>query len=198
MMSHGVDIDRLNTLIVLGLPLTTAEFIQTTARVGRKYPALVLVFPKMARERDAGVFRHFEHFVRQGDRFVESVPITGQSRRVLEQTAAGLALARILHLHEPAAAASLVTLPALRKFFEDSHITAQTELDALVAALGFDGATHEPLREDLREWLEHFFTGLGSPGSGARFASDLCKHGKPMTSLRDVEAQVPVIGVSDR
>jgi hypothetical protein len=57
MMSHGVDVDRLNVMIVLGLPLTTAEFIQATSRVGRKWPALVLVVHKMGRERDAGVFR---------------------------------------------------------------------------------------------------------------------------------------------
>ena len=30
MLSHGVDISRLNIMMMLGLPLTTAEFIQTT------------------------------------------------------------------------------------------------------------------------------------------------------------------------
>jgi hypothetical protein len=31
MMSHGVDIDRLNVMVMLGIPLGTAEFIQATA-----------------------------------------------------------------------------------------------------------------------------------------------------------------------
>ena len=35
MLSHGVDVSRLNVMVMLGLPLTTAEFIQTSARVGR-------------------------------------------------------------------------------------------------------------------------------------------------------------------
>ncbi len=99
MMSHGVDVDRLNIMIVLGMPLSTAEFIQATARVGRKWPALVLVIPKMGRERDAGVYRHFEKFVEHGDRFVEPIPITKRSRRVLERTLPGLEMARLLHIH---------------------------------------------------------------------------------------------------
>ena len=90
MMSHGVDVDRLNSMVVLGLPLTTAEYIQTTARVGRTWPGVVFVLHKMARERDASTFRSWEQFVTQGDRFVESVPITNRSTRVLEQTMPGL------------------------------------------------------------------------------------------------------------
>lgn len=35
--------------------LSVAEFIQATARVGRRWPALVVVVPKMTRERDASV-----------------------------------------------------------------------------------------------------------------------------------------------
>ena len=51
MMSHGVDIDRLNVMIVIGMPLTTAEFIQATARVGRTWPGLVFVIHKIAKKR---------------------------------------------------------------------------------------------------------------------------------------------------
>ena len=48
MLSHGVDIDRLNVMVMLGLPLSTAEFIQTTARVGRTFPGLVIVCTRSA------------------------------------------------------------------------------------------------------------------------------------------------------
>ena len=63
MLSHGVDISRLNVMMMLGLPLTTAEFIQTSARVGRSRPGLVHVLHKIGRERDAETFRHFTSFV---------------------------------------------------------------------------------------------------------------------------------------
>jgi hypothetical protein len=79
MMSHGVDIGRLNVMVMLGIPLTAAEFIQTTARIGRNWPGTVYVMHKMARERDAGIFRCFDKFVQQGDRFVEPIQLRVQA-----------------------------------------------------------------------------------------------------------------------
>ena len=196
MMSHGVDIDRLNVMLIMGLPLTTAEFIQTSARVGRRHPGLVFVMPKMARERDASVFRVFEQFVRHGDRLVEAVPIGRRSRRVLERTMPGLLMARILHLHEPKSGRALTSISALRDYFRQANISPASEGRALVEALGFDGTMEEDLREDIRAWLEGFFERMRTPPSDARFISDLSPGEGPMRSLRDVEEQVPVMGVS--
>ena len=50
MLSHGVDIDRLNVMVMLGLPLSTAEFIQTTSRVGT-YPSRPRPGPAQDRPR---------------------------------------------------------------------------------------------------------------------------------------------------
>ena len=47
MISHGIDVDRFNVITMLGLPLATAEFIQTTSRIGRRYPGLVVVLHRM-------------------------------------------------------------------------------------------------------------------------------------------------------
>lgn len=192
MMSHGVDIDRLNAMVVLGVPLTTAEFIQTTARVGRRYPSLVFLVHKIARERDASVYRSFEHFVLQGDRFVEPVPVTRRSRRVLERTIAGLELARVLTLHEPRSSIALSTVKNLRQYFKDADLTEEDEFGALVRTLGIDGDLDEPMRSDLGRWIEGFFANLMDPAGNARWPSDLCPWGGPMISLRDVEEQAPV------
>ena len=94
MMSHGVDIDRLNIMVMIGLPLGTAELIQASARVGRRWPGVVFVLHKIARERDAAVFRLFPKFIEQADRFVEPIPVTRRSRRVLRRTAPGIAMSR--------------------------------------------------------------------------------------------------------
>lgn len=192
MMSHGVDIDRLNVMVLLGVPLTTAEFIQTTARVGRRWPALVYLMHKVARERDASVYRSFEHFVRQGDRFVEPVPITRRSRRVLERSIAGLELARILAIHEPKSKTALSTVKNLRRYFADAEVDEELELYALVEALGVSSDLDEPLRSDMERWVEAFFANLLDPTGTVRFPSELCPWGKPMISLRDVEQQAPI------
>ena len=70
----------LNVMVMLGLPLSTAELIQTTSRVGRLLPALVIVMHKINRERDAGVFRTFVPFIQHADRLIDHIPITRSSR----------------------------------------------------------------------------------------------------------------------
>jgi hypothetical protein len=193
MMSHGVDVDRLNVLIMMGFPLTTSEFIQTSARVGRTYPGLVFVIPRMARERDAGIYRAFEHFVRQGDRFVESIPITRRSRRVLGRTLPGLFLARLRHIHEPASGRSLATLKALLSYITTSDgFSLAEELKAIRRMLSLNGSLDEPMLVEVESWLEEYFTQLRNPHPEAKFPTDLMGGDRPMISLRDVEASVPV------
>ncbi len=192
MMSHGVDIDRLNVMLMLGLPLTTAEFIQATARIGRRRPGLVIVLHRAQRERDAGVFRSFGPFTQQGDRFVDAVPITRRSRRVLERTLPGLILARVLHVHEARAGTALTMVRSLRKYVGQSGLTSEDEYEAVVRMLGMDGSLDVHARRDIEMWMQQFFRNLNLPQGTFRWPSDLSPTGQPMRSLRDVERQAPV------
>ena len=194
MMSHGVDIDRLNVMVMLGLPLTTAEFIQATARVGRTWPSLVFVVHKIARERDASVYRSFRQFVDQGDRFVEPIPITGNSRRVLERTIAGLAFARMLMLHEPHAGGSLALTRKVRDYLTRVPGFETSEIEAVCAALRFDDESNPTLREEVEKWYHHLISEVNDPANAGAFANSLGLYGGPMMSLRDVEEQVEVWG----
>ncbi len=188
MMSHGVDIDRLNVMIMLAFPLGVAEFIQATARVGRRWPALVIVVPKMTRERDASVYRSFPEFVSHGDRFVEPIPITRKSRQVLQRTIAGLELARVQLIHEPAARGSLALLRAFQRFCEINPSTLGDDMTSIARDLGL-AENDELLNEELKRWFEGFARNLREPPADAQFLSQISPTGDPMTSLRDVEEQ---------
>jgi hypothetical protein len=202
MLSHGVDVNRLNVMVMLGLPLATAEFIQTTSRVGRTYPGLVIVLHKIGRERDAAVYRTFPSFVGHADRLIDPVPITAKSRRVLELTFAGLVQARLYGIHEPAAIAAglrQLTQPApVRRAFARLPVLEPDELRALVDMLDFDGPLDENLRRDLEAYLREFYRALNDPASAAQWVSELFPTGEPMRSLRDVEAQAPVFSRGGR
>ncbi|WDQ00012.1 DEAD/DEAH box helicase [Micromonospora chalcea] len=194
MLSHGVDVDRLNIMTVLGVPLTTAEFIQATARVGRTYPGLVYVIHKVGRERDSTVYSHFRAFVEQGDRFVEPIPVTRSSRRVLELTTPAAVEARRLFVHEPKSPRQrLTTVDLLRDYVNLTGLSPQAEVDAVAATLGIRDTEHL-LREDLEvDLLEGYFVRLQEYGTGARWPTDLLgRNRKPMLSLRDVEARIPI------
>lgn len=192
MMSHGVDVDRLNVMVVLGVPLTTSEFIQATARVGRKWPAVVFVVHKMARERDAGVFRSFEKFVEHGDRLVEPIPITDRSRRVLERTLSGLEMARLLHIHAPAASGRFTTASAVRAALSAGELHPEEEAEAIAAYLAYDPETEEEHIADIRDGLDRYWERLRSPQISTHEWFGSVWRMKPMRSLRDVEEQVPV------
>jgi len=195
MMSHGVDIDRLNVMIMLAFPLGVAEFIQATARVGRKWPALVVVVPKMTRERDASVYRTFPEFVSHGDRFVEPIPITRKSRRVLERTVSGLEMARINLIHEPASKARITMIRDLNRYSQANPDMLADDERSIAADIGID-EHDEFMRAQLHDWFDGFARNLREPPADARFPSDASPTGGPMTSLRDVEEQAPLKGNS--
>jgi hypothetical protein len=197
MMSHGVDINRLNVMLMLAFPLGVAEFIQATARVGRQWPALVIVVPKMTRERDASLYRSFREFVLHGDRFVEPIPITRKSRRVLERTVAGLELARVLLIHEPEANKSLAMRRSLNELLGKTPDLLETDMKQIAKAIGMSDED-EILQEQLKAWFEGFRRNLVEPTGDTRFISELSPTGNAMTSLRDVEEQVFIKGDSER
>lgn len=194
MISHGVDIDRLNVMVMKGLPLTTAQFIQTSARVGRRWPGVVYVLHRITREREVATYAQFEKFIIQGDRFVEPIPVTRASRRVLALTTVGAEEARRLAIREYAARSGLATVKKLRDYYRDMGVNADNESKELIDALGVDGPLDELLKRDILEWSTSYFNALNDPATQAKWPRDLSPSGSPMMSLRDVEDGVPVIG----
>jgi hypothetical protein len=196
MMSHGVDVDRLNLMVMLGIPLTTAEFIQASARVGRRYPSLIVVMHKIGRERDASIFRSFDKFVQQGDRFVEAIPITRRSRRVLERTIAGMQFARILMVHEARLGSPLTTVGKLGDFYRNNPDFLKSDCQKIIECLASGAAEDHPLVETIKDWFARFEKNLSDPPPGVQWPHDLSPTSNPMRSLRDVEEQVKIFGSS--
>ncbi|HEX5054166.1 MAG TPA: helicase [Planctomycetota bacterium] len=189
MISHGVDVDRLNCMLVLGQPLTTAEFIQSTARVGRTWPGIVFVLHRMARERDVGLFRSFRAFVEQGDRFVEAIPITRRSQRVLEKTVSGVTWGRMLAVLAPAVG-GLARARIIGDALADGTLVAEDEIQHITDMLGID-AEQPSLAAVVREHVGRFLSEVRVPRNAGIYPQELWAN-KPMMSLRDVEATLPV------
>jgi hypothetical protein len=195
MMSHGVDVDRFNVITLLGVPLATAEFIQTSARIGRRWPGLVFVLHRMGVERDSSVYRSFPTYIRHGNRFVAPIAITRRSRRVLRNTFPGMWASRVLAVHEPASinteGKALSTASRLREYCAAKPIEEGAEFAALCDALGVSVESDDALIEELRELVRETFRELLNPASTAKFVSEV-PPSPPMRSLREVESQVPI------
>jgi hypothetical protein len=96
MISHGVDLVRLNGMLFYGMPRQTAEYIQASSRVGRLHIGLVFTCFKPERERDRS---HFDYFLKYHEflgQLIEPVAINRWAKFSIERTLPGLFTAILL------------------------------------------------------------------------------------------------------
>lgn len=91
----GVDIDRLALMAVVGQPKSTAQYIQVTGRVGRRWmerPGLILSMFNPSKSRDRSHFEQFHSYHRRLYERVEPTSATPFSVEAVERALAGAIL----------------------------------------------------------------------------------------------------------
>ena len=76
MISVGIDVSRLNVMVVIGQPKLTSEYIQASSRVGRSNPGSVFVMYDAGRSRDRSYYEQFKQFHEMFYRYVEPTGAT--------------------------------------------------------------------------------------------------------------------------
>ena len=74
MISVGIDVARLNVMLMVGQPKLTSEYIQASSRVGRSYPGVAFVQYDATKSRDRS---HYERFKAYHESFYKYVEPTG-------------------------------------------------------------------------------------------------------------------------
>jgi hypothetical protein len=69
-ISHGVDVDRFNSMFFAGLPTDIAEYIQASSRVGRTHVGFVMLIPTPQSRRDRYVVETHDIFHRFLERMI--------------------------------------------------------------------------------------------------------------------------------
>jgi hypothetical protein len=189
MISHGVDVNRLNIMNFFGMPFSTAEYIQTSSRVGRFVCGCVFIVYQAHKERERSHYQRFLKYHDYQNRLVEPIPLNRWATRGLHFTAPGLVMAAIFALFgnrwTGANRKSLWLAKEVLKAFDQRIFSVQETAAALVDALHVEAAdkiaVQEQLESLIRDALEQARIADSKKGFGG------CMIPEPMQSLRDVE-----------
>jgi hypothetical protein len=221
MISHGVDVDRLNIMVFNGMPKAMAEYIQASSRVGRRYLGVVFMIFNPVRERDRSHFRYHGKFHEYLDRMVEPVAINRWSRWAARKTLPGLLMGQILqcgnraywdagrapkHLHDLARMQEALRPPGAGGI---EAVQPEVLLEAMREAYLADRDEATELRQDVEERVRMAASSIRAAGAAAsanvrargtyRGTGDyLGLEYSPMISLRDIADGLPFYVVADR
>ena len=97
MFSVGIDIERLNIMLMNGQPKNVAEYIQASSRVGRNDKGIVINLLDANRSRDKSYFENYIPFNNAYYKFVEPLSVTPFTEIALDKVLASLLVCFVRH-----------------------------------------------------------------------------------------------------
>jgi hypothetical protein len=98
-VSHGVDLEPLNLMVVNGMTPAVADYIQVSSRAGRSHVGLVIVGYDRRKLRDLSFYRYFLKYHQFLDRLIAPVPVNRFAKFAVIRTVPGLCSALLLHVY---------------------------------------------------------------------------------------------------
>lgn len=209
-ISHGVDVDRFNSMFFAGLPSDIAEYIQASSRVGRTHVGFVMLLPTPQNRRDRYVVETHDIFHRFLERMIAPPAVERWAENAIKRTMASYvqAWAMVREAREFIAkddalkleVAHMDQVSRLAALEKRDHLGFTKELTSfMLRASGFagKGASHlgaphyeefyRGLVDNQVEKFARHISGLATISSLRDYWSDVPVFRPPMTSLRDVD-----------
>ena len=190
-IGHGIDVDRFNLIVFAGFPRLVAEYIQSSARVGRTYPGLSVFVATPQSERDRSVFDRFAKFHEYLDRLVDPSAITRWPEPALRRTVPGILSGYLMGI-----AASTVgeRIWSVENVIDSRGRAGADAFDAaaivewMERAYGVASAPSSRYREELALTVQnHYSSIVNRLRSSGAMQTALNMHLAAMQSLRDTD-----------
>jgi hypothetical protein len=101
LISHGVDLERINMMTVAGMPSHYAEYVQATSRAARSHPGVVFVCFKSRDPREHSQFEFFTEMHEHMERLIEAVAVNRFASFAPQKTVPGLLSGLLLCDYSP-------------------------------------------------------------------------------------------------
>ena len=193
MISHGVDVDRLNAMVFYGMPQQNAEYIQASSRVGRLHPGVVFTCLHPARERDQSHYAYFIKFHGYLGQLIEPVAINRWSKFSAQRTLPGLFMAVLLQLVANRSGNDnpnrYYMIEFVKREISSGNIRADQFIDLLQNAYsaGLSGTgVWDSFADEIALRVPQFLDQIIAAGVHQTFVSEALLP-RPMNSLRDVD-----------
>jgi hypothetical protein len=95
-VSHGVDIDALNLMVMNGMTPAVADYVQASSRAGRTHVGLVIVGYDNRRARERSFYEYFLKYHEFLNRLITPVPVNRFAKFAVERTVPGVMSALLL------------------------------------------------------------------------------------------------------
>lgn len=196
-VSHGVDLDRLNVLIMAGMPTTAADYIQVTARSGRSHAGMVVTVYDTFSRRERSLFSNFASYHTFLNQMVTPVPVNKYAFFVADRTVPGIALALLHDLARDTALSPPVAGVREAKSFQAWWNQSRAAIDAALKprlrrcyATPIPGVNDPAMEGELadramRAWTETESKALSRPAE-EKLAARLF-HQTPLSNFRDID-----------
>ena len=213
-ISHGVDVDRFNSMFFAGMPADVAEYIQASSRVGRAHVGFVVLVPTPQSRRDRYVVETHDIFHRFLERMIAAPAAERWAENALKRVAASIIQAwcvlgeieefRKLGNDEKRRLQPRDVARVLREMIAHNAIAFRDELlDFMKDATGFYGRGRDGLGKPyysehyatrMEKWIKAFSDSI--PASSVELRqlwTDVSVLQPPMRSLRDVDDAAVIV-----
>lgn len=126
-VSHGVDVEELNSMFFAGMPSDIAEYIQASSRVGRTHVGFCVLIPTPQRARDRYIVEVHDIFHRFLERMIGPAAIDRWAEKAVERVIASFLQTFLCGVR---AIKALVTAPDAMKGRERTFRLTQEAKDA--------------------------------------------------------------------
>lgn len=155
MISVGVDVARLNVMLLVGQPKLTSEYIQASSRIGRTFPGSALVLYDGSKSRDRSHYEQFKAYHESFYRFVEPTGVTPFSKPARDRGLHAVIVALIRHLYGLNKDSDAASFDITSKYIKEIEEVLLKRVSDINERLSYDFEDNTP--EILQE-MEDFFS----------------------------------------